>query len=250
MKALRSIMIHDQIYDSLRRAIMCGHFKPGAQLSARGLAKEFGVSQMPVRDALNRLTSDRALERTQDRRYRVPVLDNNYLKALYAARVINEGAAAELATDLITDKEIETLEDIQEEIEKEAEIALHVKDKEEIDIRNDVVLHNKFHFTLYSACGNPMLISIIESLWLQYAPGIAYFLEIRKLTSTKKDLTQLNKSHNKKHRNIISALRTRDSRKVKAALVKDITPYRLIVEASETQHGITLPERHITEYIE
>jgi len=242
-------MIHDQIYDILRRAIMCGHYRPGTQISARGLSKEFGVSQMPVRDALNRLTSDLALERTADRRYRIPVLDIEYLKALYDARVINEGAAAELAATQMSDQEIDTLAIIQVEIEKAAGNSNNIKEGEEIDIRNDVVLHNRFHFTIYKACGNPMLISIIESLWLQYAPGIAYYLESLKLASTQKDLDNLNKCHNRQHNLIISALRTRDGKRVKKALIKDITPYQSIAEASELEHGLSFPERQITEYI-
>ena len=104
MAQLRSIMIHDQVYVSLRRAIMSGHFKPGDQLSARGLAKDFGISQMPVRDALNRLTSDRAVERTGDRRYCIPKLNTEYVADLRTARVINEGAATAIAAGKMTKK--------------------------------------------------------------------------------------------------------------------------------------------------
>jgi len=244
-------MIHDQIYMGLRRAIMCGHFKPGEQLSARGLATDFDTSQMPVRDALNRLSSEKAVERTNDRRYRIAFLAETYIENLYQARIINEGAATELAATLISDSVLQQLVEIQDKIEGESEIALQLKDdaEAEVDVRNDINLHNKFHFTIYKACENPVLISIIESLWLQYAPGISVYIEAFTATSTKAELKRLNKINNQKHRKIISALRSKNAARAKTTMLLDITSKDKIIEASRIDHGKLLPERHITEYL-
>jgi len=151
MAQLRSIMIHDQVYVSLRRAIMSGHFKPGDQLSARGLAKDFGISQMPVRDALNRLTSDRAVERTGDRRYCIPKLDAEYVADLRTARVINEGAATAIATSKMTKKAMQEINRAQELIEEAAKYSLSVDELGQDDVSEYVFLNKQFHFAIYKA---------------------------------------------------------------------------------------------------
>ncbi|RLA05805.1 MAG: hypothetical protein DRQ47_00230 [Gammaproteobacteria bacterium] len=251
MAILKAVMIHDQIYLCLRKALMCGHFKPGEQLSARGLATELEVSQMPVRDALNRLTSESALERTKDRRYRVPLLDETYIKNLYEARLTNEGRAAELAASRMTKNDLIKLIDVQDRIEKEAKLKLELRGKpdDEVDVRNDVNLHNEFHFTIYRSCENPVLVSIIEMLWLQYAPGISIYIENFTTSLSKTALEKQNRMHNKRHRKIIAALKSKNPVTTKEVLMDDITSYKDILESSNSEQANILSTRHISEYI-
>ena len=49
------ISLADQSANRIRKLIEQGRFKPGAHLNIDLLAKEFGVSQTPVREALKRL---------------------------------------------------------------------------------------------------------------------------------------------------------------------------------------------------
>jgi len=250
MAQLRSIMIHDQVYVSLRRAIMSGHFNPGDQLSARGLAKDFGISQMPVRDALNRLTSDRAIERTGDRRYCIPNLDAEYVADLRNARVINEGAAAALAASKITKKALQEINRAQELIEEAAEHSLTIKELGQDDVSEYVFLNKQFHFAIYKAAESPVLLSIIETLWLRYAPGIALYLHISFTGSSKPKLARMNKAHHSSHKRIIRALKAGDAEKSRAMMVEDITPYEKIIEATQSDHTEHKSKKHITDFIE
>ena len=250
MTQLRSIMIHDQVYVSLRRAIMSGHFKPGDHLSARGLAKDFGISQMPVRDALNRLTSDRAIERTGDRRYCIPSLDNDYVADLYAARVINEGAATAIAASKITGKVLQEIVRAQDLIEEAAERSLSIKELDQDDVSEYVLLNKQFHFAIYKAAESPVLLSIIETLWLRYAPGIALYLHINFSGASEKSLLRMNKEHHRDHRRIIRALKSGDPEKSRAAMVEDITPHETIIEATQRDHSERKSNKHITDFIE
>lgn len=52
---------HDRVYRSLRSQIMCGEIAPGQALTLRGLAKSFGVSMTPAREAIRRLVAEGAL---------------------------------------------------------------------------------------------------------------------------------------------------------------------------------------------
>jgi len=250
MAQLRSIMIHDQVYLSLRRAIMSGHFKPGDQLSARGLAKDFGISQMPVRDALNRLTSDRAIERTGDRRYCIPNLDAEYVADLRTARAINEGAATAIAATKITKKALQEINRAQELIEEAAEHSLTIKELGQDDVSEYVFLNKQFHFAIYKAAESPVLLSIIETLWLCYAPGIALYLHISFTGSSKQQLARMNKAHHSSHKRIIRALKAGDAEKSRAMMVEDITPYEKIIEATQSDHTEHKSKKHITDFIE
>ena len=52
----------ERVYARLREAILSGQFMPGRPVTLRGVAEILGESPMPVREALRRLTAERALE--------------------------------------------------------------------------------------------------------------------------------------------------------------------------------------------
>lgn len=49
---------YQEVYDRLRAAILSGALAPGARLTELGLARQFGTSQAPVREALRRLEQE------------------------------------------------------------------------------------------------------------------------------------------------------------------------------------------------
>ncbi len=250
MAQLRSIMIHDQVYSCLRRAIMSGHFKPGDQLSARGLAKDFGISQMPVRDALNRLTSDRAIERTGDRRYCIPGLNTDYVDDLRNARVVNEGAAAAMAASKMTKKAMHEIIRAQEVIEEVGEKWLSTRNLGQDDVSEYVLLNKQFHTAIYKVADNPVLMSIIENLWLRYAPWVTLYLHISLVDAGKTSLARLLKEQRSGHRRIIRALKAGDPEKSRALIIEDLTPTEEIIEATQMDLSEHKSEKHITDFIE
>ena len=60
-----------QAFDSLRRAIVSGGLAPGAPLVIDDLAATFGLSAMPVREAVKRLVADGLVEELPRRAHRV-----------------------------------------------------------------------------------------------------------------------------------------------------------------------------------
>ena len=74
--------IQERVYSALREKLMRGGFAPGQKLKLAELARAFGVSAMPVREALNRLTAERALESLPNRTVRVPQLSRESLQEL------------------------------------------------------------------------------------------------------------------------------------------------------------------------
>ena len=66
--------LNDRVYRELKNSIMAGSFKPGSELTLRSVADALGTSLMPVRDAMRRLVSERALEVLPSRKIALPVL--------------------------------------------------------------------------------------------------------------------------------------------------------------------------------
>lgn len=67
-------------YQSLKRGLMQGQWRPGERLEALRLADEFGVSMTPVRDCLNRLVGEALVEMKPGDGYHVPRISEKTLR--------------------------------------------------------------------------------------------------------------------------------------------------------------------------
>lgn len=71
---IRPRYLRDQAFVSLREAIVSGSLAPGAPLVIDDLAAAFGLSSMPVREAVKRLVADGLVEELPRRAHRVAPL--------------------------------------------------------------------------------------------------------------------------------------------------------------------------------
>lgn len=91
-------LVVDDVHDQLLRLIIDGHLPADSPLSIDALAREFGVSSSPVREALTRLESTGLVQRLALRGYRVaPALTADELADLIDARLLLEPAVAAAA---------------------------------------------------------------------------------------------------------------------------------------------------------
>lgn len=95
-------------YALILEAIDVGMYKPGDRLVESDLAEQFGVSRTPIREALQRLETQRLLAR-DGRSLIVASLDHNQLAELYVVRSELEGLAARLAARHATPEEMRVL---------------------------------------------------------------------------------------------------------------------------------------------
>ena len=89
--------VQDRVYSELRRALIGGLFEPSQVLTIRGLADALVTSTMPVREALGRLITEKALEALPNRSVRVPPITLERIDDLLRARILIEGEAIALA---------------------------------------------------------------------------------------------------------------------------------------------------------
>ena len=201
--------VQDRVYSELRRALISGAFAPAQVLTIRSLADALATSTMPVREALGRLVSERALEMLANRTIRVPPVTLARIDDLLHARILIEGEAVERAAARMTPKILDSLRTIMAAWE-----AQHPGGGPET-VDGEAALNRAFHFAIYNACGSAVLIPMIESLWLQSGPctraSIVAFAE-----AGERDAERF-------HLAMFEALAAGDGRAARAALAADIS---------------------------
>jgi DNA-binding GntR family transcriptional regulator len=158
---ISSSTLREQVYESLREALTQGRFMPGQKLTIRSIAGALGVSVMPVREALRRLTAEGAFEMRPNRSVRVPLMTKAKINELCDIRIALEGLATERAVAHITPAKLRELQQIALEI---------VAARERNDAATDRIKIREFHFTLYRMSQQGTLVRMIEALWLQTGP--------------------------------------------------------------------------------
>lgn len=99
----------EKSYFLLREKLEAGDFVPGERLVNRTLAEEFGVSVIPVREAINRLASEGLVSQIPGSGAFVREPDESELRELRIFRECIESSAAAEAARHISDRELEEL---------------------------------------------------------------------------------------------------------------------------------------------
>jgi DNA-binding GntR family transcriptional regulator len=199
---------HARAYAVLKEAVLAGNFRQGEVVTLRSLAKQLGVGEMPVREALRRLTSEGAFESLPNRSARVPVLTRRQVEQLLELREDLEGKAAALAARNITLVQIEHLRALQQGIEQSIARG---------DSRAHTSLNMAFHFEIYRIADNPILIPLIQMLWLRMAPLVANTVPL--LTSKP---GVFRKTATENHERLLAAFQARDPVAAQDAMRRDL----------------------------
>ena len=138
------------IEESLREAILDGRLPCGTALRQQELADLFGVSRMPVREALRQLEAQSLLNVVQHKGAVVaPLITNNAVET-YALRSVLESFALRLSIPLLDDNDLTMAAQYIEQLETETEHAQIGK------------LNRLFHMSLYHKAPNSKLLDLIE----------------------------------------------------------------------------------------
>lgn len=143
----------DQVQQQILQSIRNGDYQPGERIRETEVAKSFGVSRTPVREALRRLESDGLLSFESWRGVVVSKLDRQQVSELYAMREVLEGAAARMAAQHIDAADIELLKVLLEQAEASS-----------ADPARLAQLNRKLHQTIYAAAHNQYLLQTLGQL--------------------------------------------------------------------------------------
>jgi len=117
-----TVTIADRVTARLRKAIVEGAVPAGSKISEPELAREYGVSRGPLREAIGRLEACNLVSRRANVGARVVSLSVNDLLELYDVREALEATAARLAAERMTDEEIGELRVLLEDHRERAEV--------------------------------------------------------------------------------------------------------------------------------
>jgi DNA-binding GntR family transcriptional regulator len=142
----------DHIADALRAAINGGQLEDGAVLNQVELAEHFGVSRVPVREAMRRLEAEGLIDASAHRRAVVRGLSLERLTEAYELRALLEGHLAAAAVPHLDKARLDRLAAINRELRETTD---HVRYLE---------LNGQFHTTLYEAANRPLALEFVDTL--------------------------------------------------------------------------------------
>jgi DNA-binding GntR family transcriptional regulator len=94
-----SLMVRDSVAVALREAIISGVLQPGGKVIENRWAKQLGVAQSSVRDAIGLLVAEGFLERHAGRSARVTLMSQEDIAQVYQLRAVLEGLSARLVAE-------------------------------------------------------------------------------------------------------------------------------------------------------
>ena len=141
------------VYKHLRTSILDGTFGSGQRIVIDQVAKEMGMSIIPVREAIRQLESDGLITYKPYSGAVVTSIDEKeYIDTLTVLSVL-EGYATALSSEHLTSTDIGRLIQLNREMEKAIE---------EFEFELFGELNRAFHASIIQKCGNPVLIEKIE----------------------------------------------------------------------------------------
>jgi len=159
------LSLSEQAYQQIRSAIVQGRLESGQRLVYRSLAEELGISPTPVRDAIQRLVSDGALQLDDRGVAFVPVITADTYIEIINLRLNLESIAAQAVAAMPAGRD-EVADQLQAIHQR---VALSQREGRV----NDALLGNEqFHFHYLRAASMPILEELVRSLWLRCGPSL------------------------------------------------------------------------------
>jgi DNA-binding GntR family transcriptional regulator len=142
----------DLIANTLREAILRGILQEGQSLRQDEIATQFGVSRIPVREALRQLEAEGLVTFHLNRGAMVSVLSPNEVQEICEIRSALELTAIQLAIPNLSESDLEKAGMILDEINR-------IKDATDWAKQNW-----EFHAALYTQANRPRLLKMIQNL--------------------------------------------------------------------------------------
>src|SRR3984885_1124041 len=107
----------DIIYHWLRERILMGQLMPGLEIRQELLARQFGTSRVPIREALSRLQAEGLIILRPRRGFAVTSLSQDEIVEIFELRMAIEEHAMRIATKERTETDVREVEALVERME-------------------------------------------------------------------------------------------------------------------------------------
>lgn len=153
MQAVQPLSAEEAVTVALRDAILTGWLSPGERLAQGELAKQLGVSRIPLRDALRRLEEEALVKIDGRRGAWVTALTMQDVAEIYELRIMLEARCVKYAVENLSDEEARHL----------LELSKHM-DTAEQDVVEGRAARRQFYDALYSHANRPRIRRLIMQL--------------------------------------------------------------------------------------
>jgi DNA-binding GntR family transcriptional regulator len=212
----------DAIVSQLREEIASGTIAFGEKLSEARLAQRFGVSRMPVREALKELEAAGCVAIEHRRGTFVRRLSRREILDLYEVREAVECMAARLCADRATNDIVARLDEVMFAMGAAAQSG---------DAEGYIATDERLHELIMEGAGNSPLAAYYRLLVQQLHRGLLSSIVTRREGRMERSLAE--------HRALVGAIAARDAQAAEAAMRAHVQQGRLEL-ADEVQHKFAL----------
>ena len=154
-KILASRPLYEEVADQLRVRIFAHELAPGTWIDEQTLAKEFGISRTPLREAIKVLAAEGLITMKLRRGAYVTEVNRGDLEQIFTILSLLEGQAAKEAATKAQEKDLNELDDMHLRLEKAA-ADRNLDQFFEVNVR--------FHERIIAIANNPWLTGVIADL--------------------------------------------------------------------------------------
>jgi DNA-binding GntR family transcriptional regulator len=198
---IQRVSVVDNVTERLRTALLTGDIQPGERIRVTALEKRFGVSHIPIREALRRLETEGLVVTLPQRAAVAAGVALEDLTGIYDLRRIIETQVARRAVEQMTDEQVELVKAALAELEEAAP-------------RPDSPLfwerHRDFHWAVLEPGANAWVRRMVDQLWLAAERYVRLFV-----SETLDRAMQ-------EHRELAAACRTRLPDRVEEVLLRHL----------------------------
>ncbi|MGI9136850.1 MAG: GntR family transcriptional regulator [Candidatus Nanopelagicales bacterium] len=153
---VKSPTAQELVLRELRSDIVLGVLAPGSQIVQEALAQGYGVSRVPLREALKILEGEGLVTHHPHRGYFVMDLSVEDLVEVYRLRSMLEAEALRASVPQLTDDDL---------VELRTLLAVVERASGEADLAALTVANRAFHFAIFEHSGMPRLVRVLHQLW-------------------------------------------------------------------------------------
>ena len=202
IEKISNVTLRQKVYKQLRANILGAELLPGEVISLRGLAEKFGVSVLPVREAIWQLESENILVVESNKKIQVNHLTRIEFKEILNLRLLLESEAVDKACKLRPPKAVPKVERILKAMEKNVGI----------NHKTYIKKNDEFHKAIYTYANSQLLIDLIQRMLARVNPYVYLYAMHKRDLSTSMNC----------HHGILTGFKDGDSRATIKALHSDL----------------------------
>lgn len=195
MEEYQDHSLSSRVFQKIRDGILEGKYKEHEELRENTIGKELGVSRTPVREALRQLELEGLVTIIPNKGAYVTGISTKDVRDIYMIRSLLEGLCARLATEYITEEQLDALEEVILLSE------FQMKKGSGSNVDQVAALDGKFHAILYEACDSRILSHTLKDFH-------KYVLMARKFSVVSEERAR---KSIREHKQILRAIRDKDA---------------------------------------